>query len=277
MSSIFRKSAVERLTSPEQLDKRITIIGRGSFLGLLAILFLVISAVIWGLLGTAPTAVSGPGILTNDKDGVKVIAASQSGIVQEILLRAGDEVQAGDVVLRLNQDGTVHDLVSFVNGRIIELRVAEGEFVPSGKTVGTANSQGDDFVVLAFLNASDGKRVSEGMEVSVVPVTVNQEEYGSMPGTVLSVSERPVSSYEPQALLQDEQLVDLLTHGQPPILIVIDVEESDDAPSGFRWHTGSGPPFPVTSGTLASVAVTVREERPISLILPNLGRKLGLE
>ncbi len=275
MSSIFRKDALERLTSPEQLDKRITIIGRGSILALLAFLFLIASALVWGFLGTAVTTVNGPGILTQDKEGVKVIAAPQGGIVQEILLRAGDEVAAGDTVLRFNQDGQEHDLVSFVDGHILELRVTEGEFVQPGRTVGTVTSQGDDFVVLAFLTAAEGKRVTEGMEVAVVPLTVNQEEYGSMPGTVLSVSERPVSSAEPQALLQDEQLVELLTHGQPPILVVVDVEEDGSNPSGFRWNTGDGPPFSITSGTLASVDVTVQEERPIAYILPQIEQLLG--
>lgn len=277
MSSIFRKSALERLTSPEQLDKRITIISRGGFLGLLAILFLIVAGLVWGFLGTAVTSVSGEGILTNDKEGVKVIAAPQGGVVKEIYLRPGDQVHAGDAVLRLSLDDHEINLVSYVDGKMVELRATQGEFVSAGTTVGIVTSNSDDFVVLAFLTAADGKKVTEGMEVAVVPATVNQEEYGSMPGTVLSVSEQPVSAAESAAMLQDEQLVELLTDGQPPILIVVDVEEDTSSPSGFLWHNGSGPPFLVTAGTLAAVAVRVKEQRPISLILPDVTQKLGLE
>lgn len=171
--------------------------------------------------------------------------------------------------MRLSQDDQKIDLFSYVDGEIKELRATYGEYVPPGKTVGIVSGTQDDFVILAYLSAADGKRVTEGMEVAVVPSTVNQEEYGSMPGTVLSVSEQPVSKAESLTLLQDEQLVELLTDGQPPILIVVDVYEDESLPSGFRWNTGSGPPFSVTHGTLASVAVTIKEQRPVSLILPN--------
>jgi len=232
--------------------------------------FFLLLPILWGFLGTAVTNVNGVGILTNDLEGVKVIAAHKEGIVEEIVLQRGEKVSPGDVVLRLNLDGQTHDLLSFVEGEISELRVTRGEFVAQGTTIGTVTSAGGDNVVVAFLSAADGKRVTPGMAASIVPSTVNQEEYGSMPGTVLSVSDRPVSFAEPQALLQDEQLVNLLTHDQPPILVVIDVEEDSSSPNGFRWHAGSGPPFLITPGTLVSAAITVDKQRPISLIFPSL-------
>jgi HlyD family secretion protein len=49
---------------------------------------------------------------------------------------------------------------------------------------------------------------------------------------------------------------------------VIDVFEDSSTPSGFRWDTGTGPPFAITLGTLAEVQVTLKEQTPISMLFP---------
>lgn len=273
--TIFRDSAMERLTSPEQLDQRIRIISRGNFLGLIAILLLVIAALVWAIFGTVSTTVSGPGYLTNDLEGVSLISAEQPGVVEEVLLRPGDGVKKGDALLRLVQDGKETEVTSLVEGTIIEMRAAEGQFIPAGTAVSTVTSGGDDYFVLALLPPAAGKRIVEGMQVNVVPSTVSQEEYGSMPGTVVGVSERPVSLAEVQTFLQDEQLTEILTGGSPRIVVEISLQEDDSTTSGFKWNTGSGPPFAITPGTLSSAEVIIAEQAPITLVLPYLETLLG--
>ena len=272
---IFRKSAMERLTSPEQLEQRITIISRGGFLGLVAILLLVATALVWAIFGTVSTAVSGDGYLTNDLDGVKVISVTQPGLVESILLGAGDTVKKGDAVLRLTQDGQEFEVISHVEGTIIEMRAAVGQFVAAGTTIGTVSGGGDDYYVFAALPPAAGKRVAAGMPVQVVPATVSQEEYGSMPGTVIEVFDRPVSNAAVQTFLQDEQLTEILTDGEPRVIVLVSLEEDDGTPSGFKWSAGSGPPFAVTPGTLSNAQVIIKEQAPITLVLPYLENVLG--
>ena len=41
--------------------------------------------------------------------------------------------------------------------------------------------------------------------------------------------------------------------------------------TGFEWTSGDGPDdFPITAGTTAEVRVTIRERRPITVLLPFL-------
>jgi HlyD family secretion protein len=84
------------------------------------------------------------------------------------------------------------------------------------------------------------------------------------------VSERSVSSEELTALLQDDQLVSFFSSEGLPIMVVIDIDEDSSTPSGLRWDIGDGPPFAITSGTLAEVHVTIKEQAPISVLLPSL-------
>jgi len=275
MSSIFRKEALKKLSSPDQLDKRINLIGRGGIFGLIAILLLIAAGLVWAFTGTVTTTVHGSGILTNDSAGVKVVAAAQEGIVKTVFLNTGDQVKSGDPIVCLSQDGKEVEVNSLFDGEILELRVTEGEFVPAGTTVALLTNPSNNFVVMALFPAAEGKLITEGMQADVVPSIVKPEEYGSMPGKILSVSERPVSSAEVQAFLQDEELVELLTGGEPPIMVIVEVQTDSSSASGFKWGSGTGPPFLITSGTISGVEVSVDEQTPITLLFPFLKSILG--
>ena len=62
MADVFRKSALERLSSPEQLDKAITVSSPVSWLPLLGVTIVVTAVVLWSILGTLPAAISAQGI-----------------------------------------------------------------------------------------------------------------------------------------------------------------------------------------------------------------------
>ena len=53
------------------------------------------------------------------------------------------------------------------------------------------------------------------------------------------------------------------------------LERNPAAPSGFRWSSSTGPSVKISSGTLATGDVVVREEAPINLLIPKVREKLG--
>jgi hypothetical protein len=60
-TSIFRETALERLSSPEQLDQLMRITSPRSWMMLATIAILLAVALVWGFLGRVPTATSGEG------------------------------------------------------------------------------------------------------------------------------------------------------------------------------------------------------------------------
>jgi hypothetical protein len=66
MADLYRKSALERLSSPEQLDKAITVSAPSSWLALLGITALVVTVIIWSVFGKLPTTITATGIVTTD-------------------------------------------------------------------------------------------------------------------------------------------------------------------------------------------------------------------
>ena len=92
MSKIFRKVALERLSSPEQLDQLMQVTDPRGWLALIALLMLLAAAMVWGFMGTIPTEASGEGILIR-RGGVSALVSTGSGPVEEMLVSVGDVIE----------------------------------------------------------------------------------------------------------------------------------------------------------------------------------------
>ena len=100
MSKIFRKDALDKLQSPDRLNEMVQITSPRSWLALLGLAGILISAIIWGILGSIPVNISGRGILIQH-GGVIEVASSGSGVVKQIISREGDIIKQGEIVAYL--------------------------------------------------------------------------------------------------------------------------------------------------------------------------------
>lgn len=100
--SIFRKAALERLSSPEQLDYLMSITSPAGWLAISAIGVILFLIVLWGFLGRVPDKVSGSGILIRG-GAVYDVAAANDGFVTQVLVKPGDEVTSGQIVATMSQ------------------------------------------------------------------------------------------------------------------------------------------------------------------------------
>jgi HlyD family secretion protein len=97
---IFRQSALDRLSSPEQLDQMMQVTTPKSWLALGACCVLVLTALAWGIFGKIHEKVHGRGILIK-QSGVFLITARSEAIVREIRVVPGKEVKNGQLLLKL--------------------------------------------------------------------------------------------------------------------------------------------------------------------------------
>lgn len=100
---IFRKVALERLSSPEQLDQLLQVTDPRGWLALAALGALLLTSLGWGVFGSIPTEATGEGILLR-RGGVSSLVAAESGQVEELLVSVGDVIEKGQVVARIRQD-----------------------------------------------------------------------------------------------------------------------------------------------------------------------------
>jgi HlyD family secretion protein len=106
---IFRKVALERLSSPEQLDQLVQVTNPRGWLALGALGVMLLAAVGWGIWGSIPTEATGSGILIR-QGGVSDLVTAANGQVEEILVKVGDTITKGQTVARIRQDVIVRQI-----------------------------------------------------------------------------------------------------------------------------------------------------------------------
>lgn len=100
--SIFRQAALDRLSSPDQLDRLMYIIRPRGWLALAGLWLVLAFAMVWSVFGRLPTTITGTGILLSS-GGIREIEVLGSGVITQLRVEVGDAVSQGDTVARVGQ------------------------------------------------------------------------------------------------------------------------------------------------------------------------------
>lgn len=307
---LFREVSLERLSSPEQLDELIKVTSPRAWLALIAIGCILISAIAWGFLGSIPTKIEGQGILLNNggvfslqhhtsgqvvdvrfklgdmvKKGDVVARIELPQLVEKINgLRSTQNEMASNhrvgspeykvvenQVIQLREElDYKSQIVSQIDGRILELNIKQGSIIQPGESLVTLEPLGGTVKMEAviYVPAEQGGRILTGMEAQISPTIVNKEEYGFMLGRVISVAKYPATTQSMMQTLGNEKLVALLAGDGAPIMVWLDLIPDGNTETGYRWSSHEGPPMSLSSGTIIRSAVITNREKPISKVIP---------
>ena len=83
MAQIYRKTALDKISSPEQLDKTLKITSPLSWLVLIGVTLIVVVGVIWSFMGSMEETITLEGVLV-EPNGVCSVFAEESGKLMEI-------------------------------------------------------------------------------------------------------------------------------------------------------------------------------------------------
>jgi len=412
--TLFRKVAVERLSSPDQLDSLVTIADHRSWLALGGLSLILLFTLGWGIFGSIPTSVPAKGILVAEGGRVAAAMSPAGGIVEKVSVRLGETVRKGQPVAVIRQveaaqrlanaramaDELARDLersraqlrrelelrkqtlrqraaalkqslastearlshlekqvasreemlkmgfataerlqearneLSLVrkdaadsqaqlislnaeeasaqsaadseiarreaaatearykaeemrtslgemaavlapeDGRVTEIKVADGAVVGTGQPVLAIETRGGGLQAVIYIPTEHGKKVKSAMTARIAPATVKKEESGMLLGKVTQVSSFPATRQGMAAVLQNDGLVESYAKSGAPYEARIDLTPAD-TPSRYAWTSGRGADVELTTGTTVEAAITVREQRPIELVLPFLRKVLG--
>ncbi len=99
---LFRKSALEKLSSPEQLDVMMQVTSPTGWIALAGTGMILVFVIIWSLVGQIGIRVDGQGLLIRGGAVFDVTSGAQ-GRLNEVFVKAGDRIQEGQVVARIGQ------------------------------------------------------------------------------------------------------------------------------------------------------------------------------
>ncbi|MCL2048805.1 MAG: NHLP bacteriocin system secretion protein [Defluviitaleaceae bacterium] len=124
--SIFRKVSLDRLSSPEQLDQKLTVVSPAGWAALAALTALILAALAWGVFGSISNTVPGAGILMYE-GGIFTLTSHTRGQITEVSVSTGQHVDEGQVVARvLIDDDYLEDINTQIRRYEENLAALEG-------------------------------------------------------------------------------------------------------------------------------------------------------
>jgi multidrug efflux pump subunit AcrA (membrane-fusion protein) len=261
----FRKEALDRLLSPEDLDRLVRVSRPATWIALAGLLVVVAAVVLWATLSSITTTASGLGFVLPE-GGLIEASTPRAGVVQRVDVTPGQPVQAGDVIAKLEgADGGEFSVTAPTLGRVGEAVRSPGDFVAQGGEVAILVPDRRR-VVEAFMPTAEAKQARLGDEVWVAPTTAPASEFGFALGRVASISDIPITDAGIDSLLENPARVRLVSGLGPVFHVVVELLEGD-TPSGLSWTASEGPSDPVTFGSRAKVSVVTGKQAPIDYVV----------
>jgi multidrug efflux pump subunit AcrA (membrane-fusion protein) len=249
----------------DPIDRVVRLAPKWTIFMLAACALLVAGALVWAFQGVISQTVPAPGIYIDR--GSTAVTSQVEGTVSGVLVTRGDTVAAGQTLIELTNGDTI---VAPVAGEVSSIFVAAPSALWIGETVMLVTDVSIPSVAFALLPA-----VMVGSEVAGKPVNIEvstapSATYGYLQGTVIEVSEVPLTTAQVASVLDIEaELVTTAMGDKPGLLTVIALTPEPDNPSQYSWTVGDGPPFLLSQGTSVTANVILQEQKPIEILFPS--------
>lgn len=102
MALEFRKEALKKLSSPDDLDRLMPVTDRRGWIALAACAVIISAVVAWGYFGWVSTTVNGEGMIMSEGT-ISSITVRTGGILTGFTIKSGDPVQKGQILAVVEQ------------------------------------------------------------------------------------------------------------------------------------------------------------------------------
>jgi len=293
-TNLFRKSSLERISSPERLNEYIKIAHPGVWSVLLGCLALLIAVGFWGFYGSIPDSVKAVGVMF-PQNGVTAVIPAAGGRISDMRVKVGDYVEAGQVIAVIPQDDILEQINMLLNSpetdeklisdlrneyerRSLIVSPVSG-IVISAKTVNETVSSvdvvvrivkqekyADDKQIICYIPITTAKKLVEGMEVQVSPDFAPREEYGYMLGHITSIGTYPVSETDVLSAVGSPQYATGLLPKENSVEVRVTLTVDPDSMNKVKWSNKKGESIPLSIGTNCNMLIIVKKYKPYELI-----------
>lgn len=163
------------------------------------------------------------------------------------------------------------NLKSPYDGEVVEVLTDRGIVVGAGTPLFKLKNQKETdkkITSILYIPSKDGKKIKRGMEALVSPSTVQPQEFGFIKGKITYVSDFPITQQGMLTSVKNDQLAKGLLAMGPLFEVHVDFENDPNSFSGFSWTSAKGPDVKIKEGTSCMGKITIKEERPVTLVVP---------
>lgn len=273
-SGIFRKAALKRLYSPEQLDKLLHVVKPKAWIALIVLCIVIIIGIVWAIFGSISTIAVGEGIYL-DFTQFHHVSSPIEGEVLRLPVTVGERVKKGDriAVIWNREAGDKTELHSLYDGLVIDVYQVKGSRVKANELIASLQIMEEGVSedrFYCFLPAKIGDKVKKGMRANVYPWGVSRGLYGGIEGVVDKISYLPATESYFKNIYLSDAFAERLTSEAPLLPVIVRPLKPKKGEQGkYIWTSGSDPgKDAVPLGSFVSMEVIVEKRRPISYLFP---------
>ncbi|MFF4272587.1 HlyD family efflux transporter periplasmic adaptor subunit [Streptomyces sp. NPDC001536] len=266
----FRQQALAKLQSPEELDLPVRFARPQGWLALSVTVVVMAAASVWAVTGSVASTVSASAILTHGQ-GSYILQSPVAGQVTAVLAEQGERLPANSPVLKVRTSEGDTVVRSVAAGRVTALAATIGQIIQTGANVAAVEKVAhtkDPLYATVYVPAENAASIPAHAAVDLTVSSVPTQEYGVLRGHVKSVDRSAQSAQQISAFLGDSQLGEQFTKDGRPVAVLVKLDRSSDTKSGYKWSSEDGPPFTLTSMTVATGSIRLADQRPVDWLLP---------
>jgi multidrug efflux pump subunit AcrA (membrane-fusion protein) len=266
----FRQQALAKLQSPEELDLPVRFARPQGWLVMSVTVVVLAAASVWAVTGSVASTVSAPAILTHGQ-GSYILQSPVAGQVTQVIAKEGARLPANSPVLKVRTADGDSVVRTVAAGRVTALAATIGQIISTGANVAAVEKvahASDPMYATVYVPAENAASIPENAAVDLTVSSVPTQEYGVLRGHVKSVDRSAQSAQQIAAFLGDSQLGEQFTKDGRPVAVLVKLDRSRKTKSGYQWSSADGPPFALTSMTVASGSIRLADQRPVDWLLP---------
>lgn len=272
MADLYRKSSLERISNPEQLDKVLKITSPMSWLALIAITLIIVVTIIWSIIGTIPETITTKGIVSS-LVGSNSIYTQDAGKVVSLRVRAGDEVHLGDPVMTYRNSSNemvivYSDQVGIVSDLVVK---KDDEFTPGKDVVRVTPMASSSQMVVCYVPLAQAKKLERGMQVNITLDSMDSNSYGNMVARIINIDAYATPNEGISSVIgSDNNLVSTFNKDGAVVAVACELYPDADTVSGYYWSNAKGAGVNVQNGTLVTAKIVTDKVAPITKLFSKL-------
>lgn len=276
MADLYRKASLDRISSPEQLDKALKVTSPMSWLALIGVTLIVVVTVIWSIIGTIPVTITTPGLVSS-LVGSNAIYSSETGTVVSVCVRPGDEVYLDDAILTYkNSANEMKTIYSDQVGTVTEIVAAkDATLIPGSEVVRVTPKVQANQIIVCYVPLAQAKKIERGMIVNISLDSLDSHSYGNMVARVVNIDAYAASTTGMSSVIGSGNYLDTtFTNGGPVVAVACELYPGDTQ-SGYYWSNEKGTNITVTNGSLVTAKIVTEEVAPISKLFSKINELWG--
>lgn len=292
--SVFRKTSLERISSPEQLNEYIKITNPGVWSVILGCLALLIAVGFWSVYGSIPDSLQVKGVVF-PQNGVTALIPEAEGRITDVRVKVGDFVQAGQILAVVPQESLIQQIKDLQGQASLDTQKIQGlrleyerkslvvapvsgivlnvmgvhETISANQTLASIVKQekfANDKQIISYVPSSTAKKLREGMEVQASPTYAPREEYGYMYGHITSIGTYPVTEANIMSTLGSAQYAAGLLPDESYVEVRITLTPDPDSADKIKWSNKKGQGIDLSIGTNCNLLIVIKKIKPYELV-----------